>query len=63
MSVTRSFLKTLGLNDDQISAVIEAHSETVTSLQGKYSDLETRYHAAKANSDKLSAVQKALTVS
>ena len=60
MSVTLSFLKTLGLNDDQISAVIEAHSETVTSLQGKYSDLETRYNAAKANSDKLSAVQKEL---
>ena len=60
MSLSRSFLKSLGLNDDQISAVIDAHSETVTSLQGKYSDLETRYNAVKASADKLPNVQKEL---
>ena len=60
MSLTRSFLKTLGLNDDQISAVIDAHGETVTGLQSKYTDLETRYNAAKANADKLPTVQKEL---
>ena len=35
MSLSRSFLKSLNLNDDQISAVIEAHSETVTCLNTK----------------------------
>ena len=61
MSVTRSFLKSLGLNDDQVSAVIEAHSETVTGLQSKYTDLETRYNAAKASADRLPNVEKELT--
>ena len=60
MSLSRSFLKTLGLNDDQISAVIDAHSETVTSLQGKYADLETKYNSAKESADKLPDIQKEL---
>ena len=60
MSVSRSFLKSLGLNDDQVSAVIDAHSETVTGLQSKYTDLETRYRAAKENADRLPTIQKEL---
>ncbi len=67
MSLTRSFLKSLSLNDDQISAVIDAHSETVTALNGKYSaleteynDLKTRHKTVKADADRLPAVQQEL---
>ena len=60
MSLTRSFLKSLNLNDDQISAVIEAHSETVTGLNSKYSELETKYNGAKESADRLPEVQKEL---
>ena len=60
MSLSRSYLKTLGLNDDQISAVIEAHGETVTALNTKYSELETRYNGAKKSADQLPAIQKEL---
>ena len=60
MSLTRTFLKSLGLNDDQVSAVIDAHSDTVSGLQSKYSDLESKYNAAKESADRLPAVQKEL---
>ena len=60
MSLSRSFLKSLSLTDDQISAVIEAHSETVTALNQKYSELESRYNSAKESADRLPAVQKEL---
>ena len=32
MSLTRSYLKSLGLDEEKISSVIEAHSETVSAL-------------------------------
>ena len=60
MSLSRSFLKSLGLSEDQTSAVIDAHSETVTALNQKYSDLETRYNSAKESADRLPTVQKEL---
>ena len=60
MALTRAFLKSLGLDEDKATSIIEAHSETVTGLQSKYADLETRYNAAKADADKLAGVQKEL---
>lgn len=33
MALTRNFLKSMGLNDEQISAVIESHAETVDALK------------------------------
>ena len=60
MSLSRSFLKSLGLNEDQTSAVIDAHSETVTALQSKYAELESKYNSAKESADRLPAVQKEL---
>lgn len=53
MALTRSFLKGMNLTDEQVGAIIEAHTETVDGLKG---DL-TRY---KADSAKLPAVQKEL---
>ena len=67
MSLTRSFLKSLGLDEEKIASVIEAHSETVTGLNGRYADLENkfnelnqRYSAAKADAEKLPGVLKEL---
>lgn len=53
MALTRSFLKGMNLTDEQVGAIIEAHTETVDGLKG---DL-TRY---KADAAKLPAVQKEL---
>ena len=58
--LSRSFLKSLGLNDDQITAVVEAHGETVTALNQKYAELENLYNSAKESADRLPDVQKEL---
>ena len=60
MSLSRTDLKLIGLNDDQIESVIAAHSETVSALKQKYSELEAKYSTAKENADRLPAVQKEL---
>ena len=60
MSLSRSFLKSLGLNDDQITAVVDAHGETVTALNQKYAELENLYNSAKESADRLPDVQKEL---
>ena len=67
MALSRSFLKSLGLDEEKIASVIEAHSETVTGLNGRYADLENkfnelnqRYTAAKADAEKLPGVLKEL---
>ena len=51
MALTRNFLKSMGLNDEQISAVIESHAETVDALK------EQR-DAYKDDAEKLAAVTK-----
>ena len=53
MSLTRSFLKALGIEEDKIGEIINAHSETVTALK---SEIE-KY---KADAEKLPEVQKQL---
>ena len=53
MSLTRKFLKALGLEEDKIEEIITAHSETVTALKEQ---IETY----KADAEKLPAVQAAL---
>lgn len=53
MAVTRSFLKGMGLTDEQVSAIIEEHSNTVSGLR------EAR-DAYKVDAEKLAAVQKEL---
>ena len=60
MSLTRSYLKSLGLDEDKVSSIIEAHSETVSALNQKYSELEARYTGAKESADRLPEVQKEL---
>lgn len=53
MALTRSMLKGMGLSDEQIGAIIDAHAETVDGLKDSLK-------AAKADADKLKAVQKEL---
>lgn len=60
MSLTRSFLKSLGLEEEKISSIIEAHSETVSALNQRYSELETRYNDARQSADQLPELQKEL---
>lgn len=53
MAVTRSFLKGMGLSDEQVGAIIEEHTNTVNGLK------EAR-DTYKADAEKLTAVQKQL---
>ncbi len=60
MSLTRAYLKGLGLDDEKVNAIIDAHSETVTALKNKYTELETQFASAKESADKLPEIQKEL---
>ena len=53
MSLTRKGCKAMGLTDEQVDSIIEAHTETVEALKEK---LKT----AQADADKLTEVQKEL---
>ena len=53
MAVTRSFLKGMGLTDEQVSAIIEEHTNTVNGLK------EAR-DSYKADAEKLATVQREL---
>lgn len=53
MAVTRSFLKGMGLTDEQVSAIIDAHTDTTDALKAQRD-------AYKADAEKLPAVQKEL---
>jgi NADH dehydrogenase/NADH:ubiquinone oxidoreductase subunit G len=53
MAVTRKFLKGMGLTDEQVDTIIEAHTETVDGLKDKLSK-------AEADAAKLADVQKEL---
>lgn len=53
MAVTRSLLKSMGLTDEQVSTVIDAHTETVDGLKAD----RDKY---KAEAEKLKDVQKEL---
>ena len=53
MALTRNFLKGMGLTDEQVSSIIEAHTETVDGLKNQIA-------ALKADADKLPGIQKQL---
>lgn len=53
MALTRKLLKGMGLTDEQVDTIIEAHTDTVDGLKADVS----KY---KADADKLSGVQKEL---
>lgn len=47
MALTRSMLKSMSLTEEQVNAIIEAHTETVTGLKTKINDLETAIEPMK----------------
>ena len=53
MALTRAFLKSMTLTDEQISAIIEEHSATVTGLKGEI----TKY---KEDAEKVPELRKKL---
>ena len=57
MSLSRNFLKSLGLDEDKVNSIIDAHAETVTALNTRYSELEAKYNGAKESA---AEVQKEL---
>ena len=53
MALTRKFLKAMGIEDEKIDQIIEAHTETVSSLKDQLD-------GQKADADKLADLQKQL---
>lgn len=53
MAFTRKFLKALGLTEEQVDSVVEAHTETVDGLKAQMAGY-------KADAEKLAGVQKEL---
>lgn len=53
MALTRKALKAMGLTEEQVDSIIEAHTETVDGLK-------EQIRAYKADADKLPAIQKEL---
>lgn len=53
MALTRNFLKALGLNEEQINSIVEAHTETISGIKDELK-------AVKARAEKLSEVEKEL---
>ena len=47
MALTRAFLRGLKLDEEQVSAIIEAHAETVDGLKAVQSDLADKLKAAE----------------
>ena len=60
MTLTRAFLKSLGLDEDKATSIIEAHMETVNGLKSEKADLESKLVAAQKDGETLNAVQKEL---
>ena len=60
MSFSRSFLKSVGLTDEQISAVMEEHTSVTTALKAQRDQFEGDANKYKADAEKLAQVQKEL---
>lgn len=52
MALSRSFLKGMGLTEEQVGAIIEAHSETINGLRDTNKSLETQLAEALENAKK-----------
>lgn len=57
MALTRKLLKTMGIDEEKIDQIIEAHSETVNGLKGEIEELKPY----KAEAEKIPELQKKLT--
>lgn len=57
MAVTRKMLKAMGIEDEKIDQIIEAHSETVDGLK---SEIDAVKSAAKLDAEKVASLQRDL---
>lgn len=60
MALTRKYLNALGIEQDKVDEIINAHSDTVNGLKGKIDELEEQIKSMKADADASKAVQKEL---
>lgn len=60
MSFSRSFLKSIGLNEEQISAALEEHTNVTKYMQSQIDQYKADSDKFKADAEKLPAVQKEL---
>lgn len=60
MSFSRSFLKSIGLNEEQISAAMEEHNNVTKYMQGQIDQYKAEAEQHKADAEKLPQVQKEL---
>ena len=60
MAFSRAFLKALQLTDEQISSIIEAHTDVVDALKKQRDDYKADVDKWKAEADKLPGIQKEL---
>lgn len=58
MALTRKFLKGLGLSEEQIDSIVEAHTDTLTGLQDKIKALEGDAGKVRELQEKLDAYEK-----
>lgn len=59
MALTRKMLKAMGISEEQIEQIIEAHSETVDGLKDKLDDLKDQSAKLKAAEKELSDLKEA----
>lgn len=60
MAFTRSFLKALGLTDEQVNTIVEEHTSVTDALKQQRDDARAEAAKYKADADKLPDVQKEL---
>lgn len=57
MALTRKMLEALGLNENQVQAIVDEHTAVTTAIR---TDWEAKYNAAKAAAGKAEGIQKEL---
>lgn len=60
MALTRKFLSALGIESEKIDQIVEANSESLTGLKEEIAQLKEDLKTAKADAEKLPAVEKEL---
>ena len=60
MGLTRKFLKGMGISDEQIDAIIDAHTETVDALKAQRDELKANADEYAETKKKLEAAEKTI---
>lgn len=60
MALTRSMLKAMGIEDEKIDQIVEAHGETVEGLKKQAEELKEQASEAREQADKVQDLQRKL---